>query len=462
MFFKKTALFFILFISLFLFSLSPVSAQSENGSTAVEFNPLCWTKQGCAEARKAFNTEDYQSGWIDDETVCKGHEWGYCLPAGSTITSIAFGGKKEFLHIGDYIQTVYKYGVGAASVLAVFVILLAGVEWTSSGGNSEVIARSRKRIVGSVLGLIIAYSSYFILSTINPELTNLRLPQVYMVRPQQILPELCSDLKENTPLALAAPYTDQVSKVSPSGLTKYEFSYKDAKDKGQLKDWFYCGKRFFMEGGGNITCFADQCGSGAICALLGDSEKEKTPNRKYGCKKGNLSGKVVCAKGAGLTATNECEGWEFPDLVGTNDIWLQALCQDGDSSDVNAATETNQLTDAVSFTLAYSLADIDDVVKKCDGKLAGFVLRVEMNENYDITDEIHWIGKEGIDLGDPDFFTIERIIYKWNTKIDPKYFFSEQEIRGGFSGLTINAAKVHDIDTFTLEDAEKYYNPLLK
>lgn len=165
---------------MFFSSVLPVGAQDADPAK----NPSCWLKEDCAEARKkfGFGDQDAADGFLKDLAPCVGGGYGKCLPAGQTRASIAFGGKKEFTDVGDYIQTVYKYTLSVVGILAAVLIVISGIQWTSSAGNPEAISSAKKRIVGALVGLVIAYSSYIILNTINPALVNLRLPQAFLLR----------------------------------------------------------------------------------------------------------------------------------------------------------------------------------------------------------------------------------------------------------------------------------------
>ena len=81
-------------------------------------------------------------------------------------------GSKYFIvpFLGEYISAVYKFAVAAGSVVAVVMIIIAGFQWTASGGGQEGIASAKKRIVASVIGLILLVGSYTLLYTINPNL----------------------------------------------------------------------------------------------------------------------------------------------------------------------------------------------------------------------------------------------------------------------------------------------------
>ncbi|MBI2037957.1 MAG: TrbC/VirB2 family protein [Candidatus Magasanikbacteria bacterium] len=270
--FKKFLIVFAIFFSSFLVSF-PADAQNTS-SQIPALNPFCWKKKECVDTRRKYvanNPTDEQlakDGFVTGASVapCVGgtgnDEWGRCLPAGQSKTEISFGGQDRFSNVGDFILLMYRYLISVAGILAVVVIIFAGVQWITSGGNSETISSAKHRISGAVIGLFIAYGSYFILNTINPALVNLRLPQVWLVRPQQLIPKFCKQLEGaeegRLKFRFYALESDQVSEVDISKAGNEEMPYGQ-KDANGL-DIFSCGRRFLAEDSGTQTCFGDVCG----------------------------------------------------------------------------------------------------------------------------------------------------------------------------------------------------------
>lgn len=296
----------IVIIAVVLFTLlmsSPTNAiPVDNTSVLPENNPFCWHRSDCWNIRRPIITgqatdKELDKGFVTGGSVapCVGggdpgsaNEWGRCLPAGKTKTEISFGGKDEFNNIGDFLVVMYKYLLTIASIVAVVMIIIAGAQWITSGGNSEAISSAKKRIGGAVIGLFIAYMSYFVLNTINPALVNLRLPQVWLVKPLALMPEFCSDLetpnkKLNFMLAADGPDWERPVTLETAADKKYGF-------KRTNPSTFPCGARFFAEAGGSAPC------TGALCTSTGEGENKKNEicfdvigNRKrYGCEVADL------------------------------------------------------------------------------------------------------------------------------------------------------------------------------
>ncbi len=79
----------------------------------------------------------------------------------------------SFPWIAQYIIAVYKYALGFASILAVIMIMAAGILYLVSAGNPQRISQAKNYIIGAITGLIIIVGSYTILNLISPQLTQL-------------------------------------------------------------------------------------------------------------------------------------------------------------------------------------------------------------------------------------------------------------------------------------------------
>ncbi len=76
--------------------------------------------------------------------------------------------------MAEYIKALFKYGIIIIGLLAVIIMMIAGVIWLTAGGNSEQLGQARQMIKASLFGAVLAACSYLILFLINPNLTVLR------------------------------------------------------------------------------------------------------------------------------------------------------------------------------------------------------------------------------------------------------------------------------------------------
>mgnify|MGYP001315038421 CR=1 FL=1 len=73
--------------------------------------------------------------------------------------------------LAEYIQALYQYGIGIIGILAVITMMVGGIIWVTAAGNDQHIVDAKKWIGGSLMGVLIALTSYVILNMVNPALT---------------------------------------------------------------------------------------------------------------------------------------------------------------------------------------------------------------------------------------------------------------------------------------------------
>jgi len=152
---------------------------------------------------------------------------------------------------------MYKYGIGVAGILGTVMIIFGGFQWATSGGNSAIIGSAKKKITGSIIGMLLAVISYTILNTINPALVNLRMPGVFMINSMGLPPAYCDELPN-----------DKLVSESPNG--PYTISGSVAT----------CGKKYYVDGTGNQMCEGRMCSGGIAClpvSLSADGKISNTP-----------------------------------------------------------------------------------------------------------------------------------------------------------------------------------------
>jgi N-acetyl-anhydromuramyl-L-alanine amidase AmpD len=106
----------------------------------------------------------------------------------SEIKPVTEGGNMYLYipYIGEYFGVVYRYLVIVAGVIAVIVLIVSGMQWTASGGNSSTIDSAKHRIISAITGLVLAVGSYVILYVINPELVAFRSLKIKYIPTEQL------------------------------------------------------------------------------------------------------------------------------------------------------------------------------------------------------------------------------------------------------------------------------------
>jgi len=471
---KAAAIFFV--ISLILFP-QVLLAEGSMDSKVPELNPLCFTQDECIKARQqrasesniTIGEDEAKGGFVADEGDCKGKtsddkQWGKCLAGGQTVTEISIGGKSKFKDVGDYIATVYNYVLGIASIIAVVMIIIAGIQWVVSAGNSETISSAKKRITGALVGLVLAYGSYLILNTINPNLVKLRLPQSWMLKQAELIPEFCRDIsKKETKLALikysnnGTVVNKKMADLTSADDFKYSLLPKDEKS-------LVCDGVFAPDGGGGATCAGHYCPGNYVCLPNLDNPNGDSTAPKYKCQDAIMGGIVFNNSFFNQGKWSECvsgvEGWNYP--------WIQKrsglapVCNnqriDTTRSDTVGKFELNEydrskgiysfrlpLSGRTSEEFFQTLNDLSSGYcgSNYEGGIMGYALILFMNENCDFTDEMHIVGRGGVDLGYYDrYFGYTMNLYK---NLTPSDLFSSSTLSKGIY-IKIDASAIKDND----------------
>lgn len=192
--FNRFKIFIFLLVAGFLFltTAGPILAAQDPAK-----DPLCWQEKVCyaalTEMKKTPTPDSWQSPGPNNRC---GSDLGVCLPAGTTQLEIKIGQTTEAKDLGDYIKTIYVYLLGIGGIVAAVLLIKGGFEWMTLGGG-ESKKNAQATIAGALTGLLLLLGSYVLLYTINPDLVNLKLPQVYMVRPAELIDmaegSLCRD-----------------------------------------------------------------------------------------------------------------------------------------------------------------------------------------------------------------------------------------------------------------------------
>ncbi|MFA5022019.1 MAG: pilin [Patescibacteria group bacterium] len=143
MWFLNKKLLFLSSVLLILFLVFPVLVQANSES------------QSDVKIIKPEINIQFGGGLVEFEDVaCSG---GYC-----TVPWIS-----------QYIAALYRYGIGAAGILAVVMIMVGGFIWLMSAGSPDKVGKAKEFITAALTGLVLALFSFLILNTVNPRLTSL-------------------------------------------------------------------------------------------------------------------------------------------------------------------------------------------------------------------------------------------------------------------------------------------------
>lgn len=327
---------FILLILLII----PIATQA--AKTHPMFDPGCWLKETCEELGNSF-----------EESLDCGGDWGRCYPKTAPIPlQIKLQGQEKVTDIAEYIALLYKYTVGVSAVLAVAMIIWGGVVYLTAGGLPERITQAKEYISNAIIGLVLLYTSYLLLQTLNPDLVKLRMPRVYMLRPITLGTQFCQEIKVRGNEKFA-----EVTEDKPSDYVPQKDEYKISQENTM------CNKVYMWPTGANQRCYGAKCE---------DSDKTCLPNEdtiskeKFECGDAIIAGEITYDD----------------DAYADNDVDLHYVCNNGETHELAESDATEPAHGKQTFSIRKKPDPlITRAIINC-GKagLKGFYLMIEVND----------------------------------------------------------------------------------
>ncbi len=119
--------------------------------------------------------------------------------------------------IAQFISTLYKFGIGIVSIVAVVMIILAGVRIITSSASGEGTQEFYKKITHALIGLVIAWGSFAILYNVNPNLIEFNALKVKVVE-RKNLPDF-NEIQQTTEETISPEDANEVVNETPKFLT---------------------------------------------------------------------------------------------------------------------------------------------------------------------------------------------------------------------------------------------------
>ena len=91
--------------------------------------------------------------------------------------------KGEEVGLADYVRSIYLFALGAIGVVALGALVFGGLTYMLSDTLTSK-EEAKKWIWGAIGGLVLGFSSYLILNTINPDLVRINPPSLELELPQ--------------------------------------------------------------------------------------------------------------------------------------------------------------------------------------------------------------------------------------------------------------------------------------
>lgn len=102
-----------------------------------------------------------------------------------TVPGVSFVPTSTATGLPNYVKYIFHFFLWAAGFAAFGVLVVAGFRYLTSVGQPQTLKDARDQIFSAMAGLLILFSSWLILNTINPQLINLQIN-----KPPAVLPAL--------------------------------------------------------------------------------------------------------------------------------------------------------------------------------------------------------------------------------------------------------------------------------
>ena len=153
-------------------------------------NPKCWTQSECSTWSGMNGTTRVTATWqkgdmpYDCQKAKTSQEpMKYCYANDVPYTlNVAIGSVTKIQNLPTYINVIYTWLLPAASLIAVVMMMLGGLQYVMSRGKSKYIEKAKTRITNAITGLVLLLSAFVILNLIDPRLTALNTLKIPMIK----------------------------------------------------------------------------------------------------------------------------------------------------------------------------------------------------------------------------------------------------------------------------------------
>lgn len=166
----------------------------------------------------------------------------------------------------ELIAYFFDLGIAIGAFIAVVIIVMAGIEWMTSGGNPGKVESAKDKIKNTLLGVVILFGCYLILGVINPELTNIKINKLYCSQGIAVMAKITKDGKET---------------VRQTCITQSLTNYKDIGEITSTLDWNFLANSLlsvYTYSGENYTGTLTEfsCENGGCSGNFGDISGSKS------------------------------------------------------------------------------------------------------------------------------------------------------------------------------------------
>lgn len=149
----------------------------------------------------------------------------------------------------SYVSAVYKFGIWAVGIVAMFMIIWGGYTYITSAGNNSQMETAKRIITDAIVGLILALVSYLLLYIINPDLVKMKKLAPVAGVPAPAAPGVVPPTAAVACSAIPSQVPAQCSDASPDLVNLISCVYQKMNGNVQISS--------ISDSNGGVTCYKD-------------------------------------------------------------------------------------------------------------------------------------------------------------------------------------------------------------
>lgn len=151
----------------------------------------------------------------------------------------------------NYVKYIFNFAIWASGFIALGALIYGGFKYLTSAGSPERIKDAKDQISAAILGLLILFSSYLLLITINPQLVifHLRPPTPIISYLRSGVLVCKKPAVEDPPLEVMGAWDFKKRVEDSNTSTEEKIEIKKQSDPIMANISKYC---YYIEGGGDV------------------------------------------------------------------------------------------------------------------------------------------------------------------------------------------------------------------
>ncbi len=105
-------------------------------------------------------------------------------------------GNQQANFLAKYIDALYRYLIVIATVVAVVMVMVGGLQYILSRGNADAVKKAKERITNAVIGLVLLFAAYDIAFLLDPNTVRFESLLIKTVPFQSVPEELSEDMTD--------------------------------------------------------------------------------------------------------------------------------------------------------------------------------------------------------------------------------------------------------------------------